>query len=168
MTEQPLLLFDWGDTLMRVFPAYHGPMCAWPKIETMPGARETLAALSANFRLALATNAADSQESEIWQALQRGGLDTLIRSVYCFQRLGCKKPSPQFFESILRDQKTDAGQALLIGDDFQADVLGANQCGLRAVWYNPLSAETRSAAQYRTIHHLNELPALLQDFFTTT
>jgi putative hydrolase of the HAD superfamily len=34
------LLFDWGDTLMRVFPEYVGPMAAWPKVEAMPHAEE--------------------------------------------------------------------------------------------------------------------------------
>lgn len=146
---------------MRVFPEYSGPMCDWPRVETMPGARETLAKLQPNFHLALATNAADSQESQIWQALERGGLKPFISKVYCYQRIGCKKPSPEFFDYILRDQKIVASQVALVGDDFQADVLGANQSGLRAIWYNPRSAEKRSASLHRSIHDLRELPALL-------
>lgn len=161
MTKPACLLFDWGDTLMRVFPSSSGPMCAWPQLEAMPGAADCLAALQPRFRLALATNAADSTESQIWQALNRGGLSQFLSEVYCAQRLGCKKPSPQFFGYILRGLKISADQALLIGDDFQADVLGANQCGIRALWYNPLNTETRRSALYDTLHDLRDLPGLL-------
>jgi hypothetical protein len=47
------ILFDWGDTLMRTLP-YSGPMCSWPRVETLPGALAMLQALQGRAGIALA------------------------------------------------------------------------------------------------------------------
>jgi len=31
------LIFDWGDTVMRVFPEFSGPMAHWPRVEAVHG-----------------------------------------------------------------------------------------------------------------------------------
>jgi len=159
------VLFDWGDTLMRVFPEYGGPMVAWPRVEAMPHAAETLRALRSRAVLALATNAADSEEAEIWSALRRAGLDTLLDKVYCQRRIGHKKPSGAFFDAVLADLGVPAAQVVLVGDDEQADVAGANACGIRAVWYNPRTAEERTSPLVKTVHDLRDLPGALEKFW---
>ena len=83
-TARQALLFDWGNTLMRDFPEYHGPMANWPEIACLPNARETLAVLHADWLIGLATNAADSNEDQIWAALARGGLEPFVDQVFCF------------------------------------------------------------------------------------
>ena len=95
------LLFDWGNTLMRDFPQCRGPMMAWPTVEVIPGVVEALQAVRPQWQTALATNAVDSDEPCIWAALRRGGLRDLIDRVYCFRRVGHKKPSPQFYKQIM-------------------------------------------------------------------
>src|SRR5687767_9344160 len=97
------LLFDWGDSLMLNFPELPGPMATWPRVEAVPFAKETLAGLRAKWTLALATNAADSKEAEIWSALERVGLDDLLDKVYCYRVIGYKKPSLEYFDYILKD-----------------------------------------------------------------
>jgi HAD superfamily hydrolase (TIGR01509 family) len=129
------ILFDWGDTLMRVLPEFDGPMKDWPRVEAVPGAFETLTALHEEWILALATNAADSDEQDIRAALRRVDLDRLLDKVYCFKKIGFRKPSPEFFAYILEDLGLPPDQVIMVGDDYAADVLGAWQCGLRAAWF---------------------------------
>ena len=162
------LLFDWGDTLMRVFPDYDGPMVAWPRVEALPHVLDVLTQLCPDWRMALATNAAASTEEEIWTALGRVGLDRLLEKVYCFHTIGHKKPSREFFDTILRDLKLDHESVFLVGDDFEADVLGANRCGIRAVWLNEHSDEARVGEMYRTIHDFRDLPRALQELEAAT
>jgi HAD superfamily hydrolase (TIGR01509 family) len=159
------LLFDWGDTLMRVFPEFDGPMVAWPKVEAMPFAGQVLTELRSRSMLVLATNAADSEEVEIRAALDRVGLDQLLDKVYCYRRIGHKKPSKEFFEHILADTGVEPSRAIMVGDDFEADVVGANDCGLRAIWYNPRTAEKHESAMHQTIHDLRSLPQVLDSFW---
>ena len=152
---------------MRVFPEFDGPMVAWPQVEAMPHAEAVLAELRTRSILAVATNAADSEEAEIRAALERVGLDKLLDKIYCYRKIGHKKPSREFFEYILADLGLQTSQAIMVGDDFEADVVGANNCGIRAIWYNPRTAERHEGSMHRTIHDLRSLPQVLDLFWNS-
>lgn len=158
------ILFDWGDTLMRDFKEFRGAMKDWPRLETIPGAAETLAALRSDWILALATSADVSTEADIREALQRVGLDHLLDKIYCFKNTGHRKPSREFYQYILKDLKLPPRSIWMVGDSYEADVLGAIACGLRAIWFNEHSLEERSGDLQRTIHDLRALPEALKDF----
>jgi HAD superfamily hydrolase (TIGR01509 family) len=166
MHRQPkgCLLFDWGDTLMRDFKDYRGPMKDWPRLEAIPGAPEALAALHPGWTLALATNANDSDEADIRATLQRVDLDQFLDRVYCFKNVGHKKPSVAFYQYILADLGLTNRSACMVGDNFEVDVLGANACGMRAIWFNEHFLESRENVLLRTIHNLNALPDVLENF----
>jgi putative hydrolase of the HAD superfamily len=157
------ILFDWGNTLMRDFPDVRGPMAAWPQVEVMPHVVEALAAVRPRWTLALATNADDSDEPEIWAALRRVGLDKLLDAIYCSRRIGHRKPSSAFFTCILQELRMPPSQVVMVGDDFETDVLGANRAGLRAIWFNDRTDEVRIGTLYRTIHDLRSLPSALDE-----
>ena len=158
------LLFDWGDTLMRDFKDLRGPMKDWPRLEAVPGAVNLLATLHPDWTLGLATNANDSGEADIRAALQRVNLDPLLERVYCFKKIGHKKPSLAFYQYILEDLQLTVDSVCMVGDNYETDVLGANACGLRAIWFNEHSLEMRVGGLYRTIHALRELPGCLETF----
>lgn len=158
------ILFDWGDTLMRVFPQFGGPMKDWPKVEAVSGAAEMLAVLHADLHLALATNAADSTEEDIRLALRRVDIDRWLDRIYCFKNIGHRKPSPEFFVYILKDLGLSPEQVVMVGDDYETDVLGASHCGLRAIWLNEGSVSESYTEPQCTIHALAELPGLMNKF----
>lgn len=155
------VLFDWGDTLMRVFPEAKGKMKDWRKVEEMPGARKALHALHGKVGIALATNAADSEETDIREALARVGLDSFVKRIFCYKAVGAKKSTPEFFRFVLEDLHAEAAQVVMVGDDPREDADAARAAGLRAVWFNPRTAENRVAEHLTTIHHLEALPAVL-------
>ena len=159
--ETRCLLLDWGDTVMRVFPEYEGPMSAWPRVEAIEGITEALAALRTDWTIALATNAADSEEREIWSALARAGLDRLIDRIYCFRGVGHRKSAPEYFDIVLADLEIEPNRAVMMGDDFEADVLSANRSGVRAIWFHENGADDKTGAMHRTIHVLSDLPKAL-------
>ena len=148
---------------MREFPDFYGPMVEWPRVEAVQYAPKILEELSKSWTLALATNAINSNEEQIWAALRRVGLNRFLRKVYCFRKIGCKKPSPEFFAYIIRDLTLDASRVFMVGDDFESDVLGAVRCGIRAIWFNEHSNETRNAKEYVTIHDMRSLPRALDE-----
>jgi len=108
----------------------------WPRLEAVPGAVDMLDALHEDWILALATNAAASDEADIRAALRRVDLERRLDKVYCFKTIGHRKPSPEFFDFILKDLGLPAERVIMVGDDLEADVLGARRAGLRAVWFN--------------------------------
>lgn len=42
------------------------------------------------------------------------------------------KPAPAFYKAVLDDLQIEAADAVMIGDDVEADVVGARECGLQA------------------------------------
>ena len=155
------ILFDWGDTLMRVFQEYSGPMKDWPRVEAVPGAAAALAVLHDDWLLAVATNAADSDEADIRSALRRLDLERWLDRVYCYKKIGFKKPSPEFFRFILDDLRLSPNRAVMVGDDFENDVLGAIRCGMQAVWLHPGEAEPSQGQGWQRIRCMDELPGSL-------
>jgi len=155
------LLIDWGNTVMRDLPGVYGPMHTWPRVEALPGVREALLALRPSFGLALATNAAESSESEIRLALERVELSALFDRVFCAGELGERKPDAAFFRAILGALGLPPASAFMVGDDFEIDVLGANAVGMRAVWLNSHTRTSQRGALHATIHDWSELRAAL-------
>lgn len=83
-----------------------------------------------------------------------------FRSVVCSEEAGANKPSPVIFEYALRAAGVAAGAAVMIGDDPQADILGASNAGIDAVWFNPLG-EVR---EIDVTYEISALPELLGMF----
>jgi putative hydrolase of the HAD superfamily len=140
-------------------------MSAWPQVEAIPYALETLSTLHPTCTICLATNAADSTEAEIRLALARVDLDPYLDRVYCFRKIGYKKPLPEFFNFILEDLALLPSQVVMIGDDYDADILGALHSGLHAVWLHPRPSPQPSNLHLQIIPDLSLLPSALHNIF---
>lgn len=157
------VLFDWGDTVMRVFPEYSGAMESWPRVETVRGVENAISTIRQHALVCLATNAVDSSEQAIWKALARVGLEDCFDRVFCYENVRFRKPSKEFFMSILNQLGLTGAEVFMVGDDFEGDVLGASASGIGAVWLNTHSTECRAGDRCATIHSLESLPDVLKD-----
>ena len=54
------LLFDWGNTLMKEYPEYTGPMAYWPVVELMTNVYLSLESVSKTLLCCAVSNASDS------------------------------------------------------------------------------------------------------------
>ena len=136
-TKISTLVFDWGDTLMVNDPEQSGPMVTWPRVAALEGASQALAGLSGRYQCVLATNASDSRSREVRQALARVGLDGYLKAVFTSGELGFRKPDPRFFRGLQSVLGLDPDQLVMIGDDYRADILGAQLAGWNSLWFNP-------------------------------
>ena len=166
-SNNPILVFDWGDTLMKVLPSFSGPMSTWPQVAQVDGASEVLADLSAAYHLVVATNASDSDASQVWEALKRAGLDSYLKAVFTSRELASRKPELAFYRQIEKVMDRPPYEMVMIGDKFQDDVLGPKQAGWRAVWYNPThrTAPGLLPLQDGEIANLLKLPIALSQPF---
>jgi putative hydrolase of the HAD superfamily len=157
------LVFDWGNTLMQVFPQYAGAMVDWPEVAAVPGANVALHALSGRFRLVVATNAADSSAEQVQAALDRVGLGQYIEAVYTMHELGARKPQTAFFFALEQALGLGRDQIAMVGDEFLADVMGATRAGWQAIWLNPRgqAAPALLPVQAADLSTLAELPEVL-------
>jgi putative nucleotidyltransferase with HDIG domain len=164
MKEFTTLVFDWGDTLMKVFPQYNGPMAEWPEVAAVEGAQQALANLHQKYRILVATNAADSSAALIQTAFARVGLDPFIDATYTVHELGSRKPDPAFYRSIEKIAGQPASQMVMIGDRYADDISSAWQTGWHTLWFNPdfKPAPGLLPVQSAEISHLADLPAALE------
>ncbi len=162
------LVFDWGDTLMKVFPQFTGPMHAWPEVAVVPGAPETLLQLRDHYNLVVATNAAKSSSHQVRQALERVGMGAFFSAVFTFSETDARKPDAAFFQAIQASLGLQPAQLCKVGDSYQVDVLGAWRAGWLSAWYNPSHAAAPGLVplQDMEIDQLALLPAALaaQDY----
>jgi FMN hydrolase / 5-amino-6-(5-phospho-D-ribitylamino)uracil phosphatase len=68
--------------------------------------------------------------------LQRCGIAHLFQGHITAIAAGAAKPDARIFAHLLKEAGVEARQVLHIGDDPHADVVGATEAGLRAVWIN--------------------------------
>lgn len=130
-------------------------------------ALDTLAWLKAQgYRLGLISNAGDDQDVQtlIDKATLRPYFDQIISSAH----RGIRKPNPRIFLELLDGWGLQPKQAAMVGDTLGADILGAHNAGMYAIWItrrantpaNQAHAETIQADA--TIERLSDLPQLLQ------
>lgn len=152
-----IILFDWGDTVMKDDSASSVPMVEWKTVEIIPEIESVLEYLQNNGRrIALATSASISTESQIRAALKRVGLDKYFSHIFCFENTGLPK-GEEFYRFILEQLEVRASDALMVGDSFEKDVLDSNSLGIYAVWFNPRSDETQGSEMHITVHSMEEL-----------
>ncbi len=58
-------------------------------------------------------------------------------TVVCSSEIVFRKPDAAMFEVALRSLNVKPGEALFVGDDYHADIIGAKNAGMKAVWMNP-------------------------------
>lgn len=159
------LVFDWGNTLMRVFPEYTGSMAAWPHVEAIPGSAQALQFLKGNYQIALASNAVDSDADQVKAALQRVGLSEYFDRIFTPGDLnGQRKPQLNFFHYLENAMNLSSQQMIMVGDDYKTDILGAVNAGWQAIWYNPTAAACPGLAPMHAaeIQHLSKLSDVLK------
>jgi len=151
------VMFDWGDTIMKDDRSMNMPMYKWPKVEVIEGAEDTLKILHKESKIFMATGATESNESDIRSALKRVKINNYFDRIYCVKNTGYRKPSEEFYRYVLKDQNITPSEIVMIGDNFDGDILGANKVGIEGIWLNMESNEVKEGNLFRTIFSLREL-----------
>ncbi|OQX87799.1 hypothetical protein B6D60_03210 [candidate division KSB1 bacterium 4484_87] len=161
------LLFDWGNTIMPVFSDQFGPMANWTKLELIHGADQILPQLQKKYSLALLSNADDSDNEQVKKALMRMGVADYFSHIFTPQELIARKPAPQFYHNALKKLGVEAEHAIMIGDDYQKDIIGAKQAGLWTIWFNQNGKTIDTKYPYHDfeIDSLLQIPEILMEKF---
>ena len=139
---------DLADKAFEVF------LHARHQIEVFPEVEPLLELLANHYALGVVTNGnAD---------VRRLGLADYFKFALCAEDIGIAKPDARLFHEALQRGGVSAEAAVHVGDHPGDDIAGAQQAGLRAVWFNPTGkvweAERLPDAEIRS---LTELPAVL-------
>lgn len=116
------------------------------------GALEILAALKPRVLIGIVSNnLLDEQRGKISLCGFGPYIDALIVS----EAVGVSKPDPAIFAYALAALQCSAGDAVMIGDSWVADVEGARAAGIRPIWFNRAGRPAPDAS-----HDVREISAL--------
>ncbi|WP_166360983.1 HAD family hydrolase [Pseudomonas akapageensis] len=124
------------------------------QIEIFPEVQPMLEILCQHYTLGVLTNGnAD---------VRRLGLADYFKFTLCAEDLGVGKPAPELFHEALSRGQADASTAVHIGDHPGDDIAGAQQAGMRAIWFNPQGKPWQAErAPDAEIQSLKQLPGIL-------
>lgn len=120
------------------------------------GAIEVLEYLKPKYKLHIITNGfANVQEKKINNALLSGYFNTITNS----ELAGVKKPNSIIFDYAVNFAKASKKNSIMIGDCLDADVNGALNAGLDAIFFN--EKMIKAPENIKQINHLLELKKYL-------
>jgi HAD superfamily hydrolase (TIGR01662 family) len=163
-------LADWGykslpDAVLRAaLAAFHRVTQAhWhPEEDAIP----TLHSLRGmGYRLAAVSNAADDANTQV--LVDKLGARPYLEFVLSSADHGTRKPNPKIFRAALERLSVSADRAVMVGDTLGADILGAHNSGIFAIWITRRANTPANYAHADTIKpdakiaSLSELPTLM-------
>ena len=131
------ILFDLGDVIMKEATEGKDHNGVTLTAELVPGARETLVELrERGYRLALV---ADTKVGTYQNVLKQHGLFDLFETFAISEEVGCLKPDPRIFKTALTSlniSEKNYNAVIMVGNNLERDINGANRLGLISVWSN--------------------------------
>lgn len=68
--------------------------------------------------------------------LSQSNIDHYFKTVTNSEMVGVKKPNPQIFNYAVDSAKTYVNQSIMIGDNYEADILGASNIGMDTIFFD--------------------------------
>ncbi len=131
------LLFDLGDTLMLEETEITDDDGTTLRAELVPGMADVLGQFWAQgYRLALV---ADSRPNTPANVLRQHGLYDLFDEIAVSEVVGASKPDPRLFRVALDGlgvTARDYGRVVMVGNNLERDIAGANRLGLISVFFH--------------------------------
>lgn len=122
--------------------------------ETFPHTHSCLEYLKTKeYQLHIITNGFNEVQG---RKLQNSKLDTYFTEVITSEDAGANKPNPQIFEFALNLTGAEINESIMIGDDLNTDIKGAQDMGMDHIYFNPKKTGHKEKLTYE-IENLNEL-----------
>lgn len=132
-----------------------------------PDVVSLLSQLADRYQLGIVTN---GPADMAFEKIARLGFTHLFLSntVFVSEIVGYHKPDRRIFQCALQQFGLRAEETIFVGDTWIADVVGAIDAGMKAVWYNPRKNESATNhAPLAVIEKLDKLLDLLKSLPST-
>jgi HAD superfamily hydrolase (TIGR01549 family) len=130
----------------------------WRQVENFDLYPDVLPCLKRLDDAGLAAGIVTNTDRDLLEAIEHFGLSRFVTAVSASHDVGVMKPDPRIYAHALTQAGVRAADAVMVGDSFHDDVLGARAAGLAGILLDRSGGSTKPAA---TIRSLAELPAAL-------
>jgi len=118
----------------------------------LEGSLEMLDYLSQYYKLHIITNGFEEVQHK---KMQNSAILDYFDTITTSEDAGVKKPHPLIFEKAIKKSGADVSNSVMIGDNLEADIVGAHQFGLHVIHLNSSGQPVHN--QYPQIQKLKEL-----------
>ena len=125
--------------------------------QLFPGTIELLDYLSPKYPLYILTNGFKEVQHK---KLENINLKKYFTGIFTSDEIGFPKPNSGFFAFVLKKTKMTPDRCIMIGDDLDADILGAKQSGIKGIYFNPNRREHTEIVDYE-VTCLTEIKEIL-------
>jgi HAD superfamily hydrolase (TIGR01662 family) len=130
---------------------------AWWKLE--PDTHATLASLlNMGYRLGLISNA--SNTPDLNRLIDNHRLRQYFEVIVISAEEGIRKPDPRIFTKTLKKLGVKPENAIMVGDTLPADILGAQNSGVKSVWITRRANRAENNDLLKSIHPDYTIPDL--------
>ena len=123
------------------------------------GAEDLLRRVGERAAVAVVTNNLLREQQDKLSVL---GLERYVDALIASEEVGVAKPEPGIFRVALQRVGCEPGEAVMVGDSWASDVLGARAAGIPAVWLNARGVECPDPSLAREIRALEPAEELLE------
>ncbi len=94
---------------------------------------DVLKYLSVKYRLHIITNGFEEVQMK---KLVSSNIDHYFKTITYSEKVGVKKPNPKIFNYAIECAETHISESIMIGDNYEADILGAHHIGMNTIFFN--------------------------------
>lgn len=123
------------------------------KTNLFEGAEKVLAYLQNKYKLHIISNG--FKETTLTK-MDLCGLNPYFTNVIISEDVGINKPDRLIFEHAINKAEAKVEESIMIGDSLEADIRGAQNFGMKAIFFNPLNIAQPEDVEWQ-ISHLEEL-----------
>lgn len=120
------------------------------------GTLEILEHLSLKYQMHIITNG--FQEVQ-YLKLEKSGISKYFNQIITSESVGVQKPHPAIFYHAMKLADTTPQESIMIGDNWEADIMGAYQTGMNVIFFN--YHQEPVGANIKSITHLLQLKQYL-------
>jgi len=110
-----------------------------------------------DYKIHLITNGFEKVQ---WRKLENANIGHYFNSVITSELACCLKPHKDIFDFAIERASCCYEESLMLGDNLDADIVGAMNAGMDTVYVNHINEPTQLKPTY-TIYHLKELEDIL-------
>ena len=166
ITKEELRVGRLRDTFVKIKQTFDNQLIdnlSIEYIEVLPnnnqlfeGAHEILEHLYLKYKLHIITNGFNEVQ---YKKLDNSGLSKYFDKIITSEDAGVKKPNPIIFNFALDAAQATSKESIMIGDNWEADVMGAINNGIDAIYFN--YEKQPVGANIKSVHQLLELKQYL-------
>lgn len=124
----------------------------------IPNTLMVLDSLKLKYKMHIITNGFKEVQK---RKLIKSNLAHYFKTVTISEDVGVKKPNKLIFNHAIKSAKASIKNSIMIGDNYNADILGANKIGMKAIYFNFHKTSEENRENVIIIENLEEILKIL-------